>query len=254
MECPTSRKAKFLVTVGVSQGLDLAMRVLLNPGDEVLVPEPSYVSYKPCVELAGGTAVPVQTGAEDDFRVSVSKLESLTTSRAKAILLGYPSNPTGATMPRAAMQELVDFARDRGMYIVSDEIYDRLVYEDEHVCVASLPGARERTITLNGFSKAYAMTGWRIAYACAPASILTQMMKVHSYTMLCAPITGQVAAIEALKNGESSVQDMVSQYKQRRRLIVGGLNQIGLTCHLPKGAFYAFPSIRSTGLSSEEFC
>ncbi len=244
---------EIVVTVGVSEGMDLAMRALLDPGDEVLVPEPSYVSYKPCVALAGGIPVGVPTYAEEQFRVSVSELEARTTPRTKAILLGYPSNPTGATLPRALVQEIVDYARRRNLYIISDEIYDRLTYEGTHTCVASLPGAWERTITLNGFSKAYAMTGWRIGYACAPASILAALVKIHAYTMLCAPITGQKAALEALRSGESAVQDMVGQYNQRRRLIVAGLNDAGLECHLPQGAFYAFPSIARTGLSTAEF-
>ncbi len=241
------------VTVGVSEGMDLAMRALLDPGDEVLVPEPSYVSYKPCVWLAGGIPVGVPTYAEQGFRVSVAQLEALTTPRTKAVLLGYPSNPTGATMPREQLQEIVDWAKRRNLYIISDEIYDRLTYDSAHTCVASLPGAWERTITLNGFSKAYAMTGWRLGYVCAPEPILSTIVKIHAYTMLCAPIMGQKAAIEALKSGEPAVQDMVGQYNQRRRLIVAGLNNAGLPCHMPQGAFYAFPSVVPTGLTAEEF-
>ncbi len=241
------------VTVGVSEGMDLAMRTLLDPGDEVLVPEPCYVSYKPCVWLGGGIPVGVPTYADQGFRVSVAQLDALTTPRTKAVLLGYPSNPTGATMPRAAMQEIVDWAKRRNLYIISDEIYDRLTYDGAHTCVASLPGAWERTITLNGFSKAYAMTGWRLGYVCAPEPILSTIVKIHAYTMLCAPITAQKAAIEALRSGEASVQEMVGQYNQRRRLIVAGLNNAGLPCHMPQGAFYAFPSIAPTGLSAEEF-
>jgi aminotransferase len=244
---------EILVTVGVSEGMDLAMRAILDPGDEVLVPEPCYVSYKPCVTLSGGVAVGVPTSAASNFQVSVPQLEAAYTNRTKAVVLGYPSNPTGATLSREQLEAIVKFASDKNIYIISDEIYDRLTYEGRHVCCASLKNARERTITLNGFSKAYAMTGWRIGYACAPRTILSAMMKIHSYTALCAPITGQKAALEAVKNGESAVQDMVLQYRQRRRLIVEGLNNIGLQCHLPEGAFYAFPSIASTGLSSEEF-
>ena len=242
-----------LVTVGVSEGLDLAARAILDPGDEVLIPEPCYVSYKPCVSLAGGIPVSVPTYAEKKFLLDKNDLASRTTSKTKAILIGYPSNPTGAVMPKDKLEDLVSFACERGLYIISDEIYDRLVYEGEHTCVASLPGAYERTITLNGFSLSYAMTGWRIGYACAAPSIITLMMKIHSYTMLCAPITGQKAAIEALRHGDSAVADMVEQYNQRRRLIVDQLNAIGLKCHMPEGAFYAFPNITSTGLSSEEF-
>jgi aminotransferase len=246
-------KEEVLVTIGVSEGMDVAMRVLLDPGDEVIVPEPCYVSYKPCVALAGGVPVGVETFASDQFRISVEQIAAAWTPRTKAILLGFPSNPTGATMPREALQEIVDFAVHKNLYLISDEIYDRLTYDGEHTCVASLPGAWERTITLNGFSKAYAMTGWRIGYACAPEPILSAMNKIHNYSILCAPITGQMAALEALKVGESSVVDMVGQYNQRRRLIVEGLNRLGLDCHMPKGAFYAFPSIARTGLTAEEF-
>ena len=246
-------ETEILVTVGVSEGLDLAMRAILDPGEEVIVAEPCYVSYKPCVSLAGGTPVPVGTIAAEGFRLSVDQLEKVRTDRLKAILLGYPSNPTGATMPRENLQAIVDYAEKHDLFIVSDEIYDRLTYDGEHTCVSSLRGARERTILLNGFSKSYAMTGWRVGYACAPAPVLNAMMKIHSYTMLCAPITGQKAAEEALREGESVLQDMVSQYNQRRRLIVEGLNEIGLTCHMPQGAFYAFPSVAGTGLTSEIF-
>lgn len=246
-------ESEVLVTVGVSEGLDLAMRVLLNPGDEVLIPEPCYVSYRPCVSLAGGVAVGVETRAEAKFAVTVEQLKAACTERTKAILLGYPSNPTGAVLNREQIVDIINFARERGLYVVSDEIYDRLTYDGIHTCVASVPGAREITVLLNGFSKAHAMTGWRIAYACAPEHILKLMMKIHSYTMLCAPITGQIAAIEALKHAEREVEEMVAHYRLRRRLIVDGLNKLGLTCHMPLGAFYAFPSIESTGLSAEQF-
>lgn len=246
-------EGEILVTVGVSEGLDLAMRVLLNPGDEVLIPEPCYVSYRPCVALAGGVPVGVETRSDAKFAVTAEQLKAACTERTKAILLGYPSNPTGAVLSREQIVEIINFARERGLYVISDEIYDRLTYEGIHTCVASVPGAREITILLNGFSKAHAMTGWRIAYACAPEHILKMMMKIHSYTMLCAPITGQIAAVEALKHAEREVEEMVAHYRQRRRLIVDGLNKLGLTCHMPLGAFYAFPSIESTGLTAEQF-
>lgn len=246
-------ESEILVTVGVSEGLDLAMRSILDPGDEVIVPEPSYVSYKPCVTLAGGVPVIVSTRVEDGFGVTVESIEKVRTKRLKAILLGYPSNPTGGTMDTVSLQKIVDYARQHNLFIISDEIYDRLVYEGTHTCVASLPGAFERTIVLNGFSKAYAMTGWRVGYACGPKDVIGAMMKIHAYTMLCASTMGQKAALDALKHGESAVQDMVEQYNQRRQLIVEGFNEMGLTCHYPKGAFYAFPSIASTGLTSEEF-
>jgi aminotransferase len=244
---------EILVTVGVSEGMDLAMRAILDPGDEVLIPEPCYVSYKPCISLAGGVPVGILTTMEDEFRVTLDQLEAARTSRTKAIVLGYPSNPTGATMPREQMQEIVDFAVRHNLYLISDEIYDRLTYDGQHTCVAALPGAWERTILLNGFSKAYAMTGWRVGYVCAPPELLNAMYKIHSYTIMCVPTTSQKAAIEALKSGETAVRDMVGQYNQRRRLIVDGLNHAGLECHLPQGAFYAFPSIRRTGLTSEAF-
>jgi aminotransferase len=246
-------ETEVLITVGVSEGLDIAMRAILNPGDEVVVPEPCYVSYKPCVALAGGVPVTVRTTSDTNFCVTPEQIEEVRTPKLKAILLGYPSNPTGATMPRAAVQRLVDYATKHNLFILTDEIYDRLVYEGEHTCVSSLPGARERTILLNGFSKAYAMTGWRIGYVCAPSTVLSAMVKIHAYTMLCAPITGQKAALEALRHGENALQDMVMQYNQRRRLIVEGLNSIGLECHMPQGAFYAFPKITSTGMDAETF-
>ncbi len=246
-------ECEILVTVGVSEALDLAMRAILDPGDEVVVPEPCYVSYKPCVSLAGGVPATVITDASSGFQLTSADIEPIRTHRLKAMLLGYPSNPTGATLPVSVVQDLVDYADKHNLFILSDEIYDRLVYDGSHTCVASLPGARDRTILLNGFSKAYAMTGWRIGYACGPAAVIAAMMKIHSYSILCAPIMGQKAALEALKSCESSVGDMVQQYNQRRRLIVEGLNEVGLTCHMPQGAFYAFPSIASTGLSSEEF-
>lgn len=244
---------EILVTVGVSEGMDVAMRVLLDPGDEVLVPEPCYVSYKPCVSLAGGVPVGIPTYAEEDFLISIPRLEAALTPRTKAVLLGYPSNPTGAAMPRAVLEEVVAFARRHNLYIVSDEIYDRLTYDGDHTCVASLPGAWERTITLNGFSKAYAMTGWRVGYVCAPPAILAAMVKVHAYTIMCVSTVAQRAAIEALRTAEPAVEEMVRQYNQRRRLIVDGMNKAGLPCHTPQGAFYAFPSVAGTKLSADEF-
>ena len=244
---------EILVTVGVSEALDTAFRALLDPGDEVLVPEPCYVSYVPCVHFAGGRAVAVPTRAATGFRVQADEMESRITPRTKAVLLSFPSNPTGATMDREGLQALVDIARKHDLYILSDEIYDRLAYDAPHISVASLPGARERTILLNGFSKAYAMTGWRIGYACAPAPVIEMMMKIHQYTMLCAPITAQIAAIEALRHAEADTREMAADYDRRRRLFVGGLNALGLDCPLPGGAFYAFPSVARTGLSAEVF-
>ncbi|MBC8137080.1 MAG: aminotransferase class I/II-fold pyridoxal phosphate-dependent enzyme [Fibrella sp.] len=246
-------RREVLVTVGVSEALDTAFRAILNPGDEVLIPEPCYVSYAPCVAFAGGVPIPVPTRAESGFKTHAGDVAELITPRTKAILLSYPTNPTGATMDAAGLQAIVDICVANDLYILSDEIYDRLSYDAPHVCVASLPGAYDRTILLNGFSKAYAMTGWRIGYACAPAAIIEVMMKIHQYTMLCAPITAQVAALEALRRGDRDADEMCADYDRRRRMFVKGLNDIGMDCPLPGGAFYAFPSVKRFGLSAEEF-
>jgi aminotransferase len=242
-----------LVTVGVSEGLDLALRAILNPGDEVLVPEPCYVSYKPCTLFAGGTPVPVAGDAAEGFTIRAAALEAALTPRTRALLLNFPNNPTGATLRREEMARIAALADRNDLWVISDEIYAQLTYEGKHVCFAALPGMQRRTILLNGFSKAYAMTGWRIGYAAGPAEVIGAMTKVHQYTMLCAGITAQMAALEALRNGERDTAEMVAQYDARRRLVVGGLNAIGLTCQMPEGAFYAFPSIAGTGLDSETF-
>ena len=244
---------ELLITVGVSEGLDLAMRTVLNPRDEVISPEPTYVSYESCTVLAEGVFVPVSTVVENQFRVKAADIEERVTSRTKAILLGYPNNPTGAVMERADLEEIADVARRHDLLVISDEIYDQLVYGIKHTCFASLPGMKERTIFLGGFSKAYAMTGWRIGYAAAPAEIIEAMTKIHQYTIMCVPIMAQMAAIEALKSGEAAVREMVADYDRRRRVMVKGLNAIGLSCFEPKGAFYAFPSVKVTGLSSQDF-
>lgn len=246
-------RTEVLVTVGVSEALDTAFRAILNPGDEVLIPEPCYVSYAPCVLFAGGVPVPVPTRAHDNFATHPDAIAERITEKTKAILLSYPTNPTGAVMSREGLQKVVDIAVDNDLYILSDEIYDRLCYDTPHVSVPALAGAKERTILLNGFSKAYAMTGWRIGYACAPAPIIESMMKIHQYTMLCAPIMAQIAALEALKNAEQDTAEMVADYDRRRRLFVKGLNELDLECRMPGGAFYAFPSVAKTGLSAEEF-
>jgi len=242
-----------LVTVGVSEALDLALRVLLDPGDEVIVVEPCYVSYKPCVIFAGGVPVEVSSRASQGFQVSAEEIEAAVTRRSKALLLSYPSNPTGAVLPREECLKVARIARKHDLYVISDEIYAELTYEGEHTCFAALPEMQDRTILLNGFSKAYAMTGWRLGYAASNPEIIEAMMKIHQYTMLCAPIMAQLAAIEALRNGHDAMREMVAEYDRRRRFFVKGLNEIGLECSLPQGAFYAFPSIRSTGLTSEEF-
>jgi aminotransferase len=243
-----------LVTTGVSEALDLAMRTLVSPGDEVIVIEPCYVSYKACVLLAGGTPILVDTHVDNGFRVTAEDIASRLSDRTKAIVLSYPNNPTGAVMDCATLQRIAELAKERDLIVISDEIYSELTYEGTHTCIAALPGMRERTVLLNGFSKAYAMTGWRIGYACGNKHIVGGMMKIHQYTMLCAPIIAQKAAIEALRHGEEAKQRMVAEYDQRRRFIVEGLNAIGLTCFEPTGAFYAFPSIAASGMTSEEFC
>ena len=244
---------ELLITVGVSEALDLAMRAILNPGDEVIMPDPHYVAYDSCVILAGGEPVMIPTRQENNFEVDAGDLEARITGRTKAILIGYPANPTGAVMSRDKLLALAEVARRHRLLVISDEIYARLVYGVEHTCFASLPGVRENTILLGGFSKAYAMTGWRVGYAAAPKDIIAAMTKIHQYTIMCAPTMAQVAAIEALKSGESSVLEMVEDYNRRRLVIVKGLNDIGLPCFEPRGAFYAFPSIKGTGLNSEDF-
>ncbi|MFQ5924552.1 MAG: aminotransferase class I/II-fold pyridoxal phosphate-dependent enzyme [Dehalococcoidia bacterium] len=246
-------QSELLITVGVSEGIDLAMRAILDPGNEIIVHDPGYVSYMPCTTLAGGIFVPVPTTIEDDFKVKAKDIERQITPRTKALLLGYPNNPTGAVMDREELVKIAEVVRRHNLLVISDEVYERLVYGVEHTCFAALPGMKERTILLSGFSKAYAMTGWRIGYAAAREEITEAMVKIHQYTMLCAPIMGQMAAIEALKTGDVQVEEMVAEYDKRRRIIVQGLNDIGLTCFEPGGAFYTFPSIKSTGLSSEDF-
>jgi aminotransferase len=244
---------ELLITVGVSEGLDLTMRAILDPGDEVIIPDPCFVAYDACVILAGGIPVPVPTNEEDSFELSAAAIAARITSKTRAILIGYPANPTGAVMPRNKLLEIAALAKRYGLVVISDEIYAKLVYGVDHTCVAALPGMKENTILLGGFSKAYAMTGWRIGYAAAPKEIVAAMTKIHQYTMMCAPTMAQVAALEALKSGENSAIEMVEDYNRRRMVIVQGLNDIGLPCFEPRGAFYAFPSVKRTGLSSEDF-
>jgi len=244
---------EILITIGVSEGLMLALLAILNPGDELLSPDPYYVAYRPSCQIAGGTFVPVATGMETQFRVSAHEMEAHLTGRSKAILLGYPSNPTGAQMTREGLTEIADLAARHDLFVISDEIYDRLSYGLPHTCFPSLPGMRERTVLLGGFSKAYAMTGWRVGWACAPADLLEAMMKIHQYIIMSAPTPSQYAALEAIRNGEEEAQRMIAEFDSRRRLIVAALNEMGLTCFDPHGAFYAFPSVRSTGLDDIEF-
>lgn len=251
--------SEIMVTVGASEGIDLALRALIEPGDEVLVPDPSYVSYMPCVVFAGGVCVPVKTTAENGFRLTAEMLRAKLTPRTKAVIFPYPNNPTGGVMEPEDMQALAKALDGTDVVVIADEIYAELTYTGRpHVAFASIPGMRERTITLNGFSKAFAMTGWRMGYACAPREILDVMMRVHQYTIMCAPTAGQYAAVEALKSGLETdfadVKRMVRQYDRRRRVIVDGLRAAGLETHEPLGAFYAFPCIRSTGMTSQEFC
>ena len=245
--------SELLITVGVSEALDLAMRAILNPGDEVIMPDPCYVSYTPCVVLAEGIPVTVPTNEERHFELNAEDVEARVTNRTRAVLIGYPANPTGTVMSRDRLAEIAEVAQRHRLLVVSDEIYAKLVYGVEHTCVATLPGMKESTVLLGGFSKAYAMTGWRIGYAAAPREIIAAMTKIHQYTMMCAPTMAQVAAIEALRAGEDSANEMVEDYNRRRLVMVKGLCDIGLSCFEPKGAFYAFPSIRCTGISSEEF-
>ncbi len=242
-----------VITVGVSEALYLAMTAVLNPGDEVIIPEPCFVSYAPEVTFAGGVPVMVPTYVEHNFEVTAVDIAKAITSKTKVIFLGYPNNPTGAVMTRQTMSEIAQLAETHNLLLISDEIYDQLVYGVEHVCVPSLPGMRERTILLGGFSKNYAMTGWRIGYACAPPYLLDAMRKVHQYTIMSAPTTGQAAALVALEQGAPHVLAMRDEYDRRRRLIVDGFNTLGLDCFEPRGAFYAFPSIARSGLSSDDF-
>ncbi|MDH7478850.1 MAG: aminotransferase class I/II-fold pyridoxal phosphate-dependent enzyme [Syntrophomonadaceae bacterium] len=248
-----SPESQILVTVGVSEAVDLALRAVLCPGDEVIIPEPCYVSYSACTALAGGKPVPVVTRAQDEFRLTPEALRGAITGRTKALLLSYPSNPTGAIMPRAELEEIARVVREHNLLVISDEIYSELTYNGNHTSIASLEGMLDRVILLNGMSKAYAMTGWRIGYAAGPPEIIAAMCKIHQYTIMCAPTQAQYAAIEALKNGEEEKNRMIRSYDQRRRLILRGFRSLGLECFEPRGAFYAFPSIARTGLSSEEF-
>ncbi len=243
-----------LVTVGGSEAIALAMKTLLNPGDEVLVPEPSFVCYKPCAVIAGGVAVPVRTTAKNSFKLTKQDILDNITDRTKLLVLSYPNNPTGAIMTKEDLQEIVDVVKEKNLMVISDEIYAELTYDAKHVSIASFPDMKDRTILVNGFSKAYAMTGWRMGYVAGNQDVIAAMTKVHQYEIMCAPTVSQYAAIEALRNGDSAIEEMRDEYNRRRRLIVDAFNSLGLTCFEPKGAFYIFPSIESTGMKSEEFC
>lgn len=242
-----------IITVGGSEAIDLCIRALVNPGDEVLVPEPSFVCYKPCAVLAGAKAVPLVTKNENKFKLTKEELLAAITPKTKLLVLPYPNNPTGGIMTREDLEEIASVLREKDIFILSDEIYGELTYGREHISIASLPGMRERTILVNGFSKSYAMTGWRLGWAAAPKEIMEQMVKIHQYAIMCAPTASQYAAIEAVKNGDEDIARMREQYNYRRKVIVDGFNKMGLSCFEPEGAFYVFPSIQSTGLSSDEF-
>jgi aminotransferase len=244
---------EIIVTTGVSEGLNVALGALIDFGDEVLCPDPHFVAYPACVVLADGVVIPVPTSDANDFKLRAEDLEERITPRTKALLMGYPANPTGAVMERDDLLAVAEVARKHNLFVISDEIYDRLVYGHEHTCFASLPDMRDRTILLGGFSKAYAMTGWRLGYVAARADLIEAMMKAHQYVMMSAPTTSQYAGLEALLNAEEDVRGMINEYDRRRRLIVDGFNAIGLKCFEPRGAFYAFPSISSTGLTDEAF-
>ena len=246
-------EAELLITVGVSEALYLAMTAIINPGDEVIVPQPCFVSYLPEVVFNGGVPVTINTRVEDNFQVTAAQIEAKITPRTKALLIGYPNNPTGAVLKRETMIEIAKVAEKHDLAVISDEIYDRLVYGMTHTCFASLPGMQGRTILLGGFSKSHAMTGWRIGYAAAPKEILSVMRKVHQYTIMSAPTTAQAAAVAAIEVGEDDVQRMRMEYDRRRRLIVGGLNEIGLKCFEPQGAFYAFPNVEISGMNDDGF-
>jgi aminotransferase len=242
-----------LITVGVSEALDIALRALINPGDEVIYHEPCYVSYSPGIALAHGVPKPVVCRAEDGFAVRPEALAAAITPRTKALVLNFPTNPTGGTLTRDALEAIARLAVEHQLLVITDEIYSELTYEGEHHSIAALPGMRERTLFLHGFSKAYAMTGFRIGYACGPEDLIEAMMKIHQYSMLCASIISQEAATEALRNGRAATEEMREAYRLRRNFIVRAFNEMGLPCHLPRGAFYAFPSVQNTGLSAQEF-
>jgi len=245
--------SEVLVTVGSSEALDLALRAFTAPGDEILIPSPSYIAYSPIGYLNGGTVVEVEARAEDGFKLTAEALRRVITPRSKLLMLNYPNNPTGAIMTAEDWQPIADIVKENHLLVISDEVYAELTYDRKHVSIASLPGMQDRTIVLSGFSKAFAMTGWRIGYACGHRELLAAMLKIHQYTAMCAPVLGQIAAIESLRHGLEAMNEMREVYRQRRELVVNGFRSIGMPCHVPEGAFYAFPSIAHTGLDSETF-
>ncbi|MBR5583229.1 MAG: aminotransferase class I/II-fold pyridoxal phosphate-dependent enzyme [Lachnospiraceae bacterium] len=246
-------KNEIIVTVGGSEGIDIAMRAMLDPGDEVLIPQPSYVSYEPCCLLAGGKPVVIELKAENEFRLTKQELLDAITDKTKLLVLPFPNNPTGAIMEKEDLEEIAEVIIEKDIFVLSDEIYSELSYKGDHVSITSLPGMKERTILINGFSKAYAMTGWRLGYACGPKEIIEQMLKIHQFAIMCAPTTSQYAAVEAMKNGDEDVAKMREAYNQRRRFLMHAFREMGLECFEPYGAFYVFPCIKEFGMTSEEF-
>lgn len=246
---------EILVTVGGSEAIDMCVRAVVEPGDEVIIPQPSYVCYEPAVALCGGVPVIIETKAENEFKLTKEELLAHLSPKTKAVILPYPCNPTGAIMEKADLEALAEVLRERDIVVISDEIYAELTFgETKHVSIASIEGMAERTLVVNGFSKTFSMTGWRLGYACGPKPLMEQIVKIHQYMIMCAPTTSQYAAVEALRNCDDAVEEMLEEYDVRRRLIVNGFNKLGLTCRELKGAFYAFPSIQSTGMTSDEFC
>lgn len=244
---------EMLVTVGGSEAIDIAMRAMLDPQDEVLIPQPSYVSYVPCCVLANGTPVPIELKAENEFRLTAEELEAAITPKTKLLVMPFPNNPTGAVMEKKDLEAVAEVVKKHDLFVLSDEIYAELTYLDNHVSIASIPGMRERTIVINGFSKSYAMTGWRLGYACGPEVIIKQMLKIHQFAIMCAPTTSQYAAVEALRNGDEDVAMMREEYNGRRRYVLERFKEMGLSCFEPFGAFYAFPCIKDLGMTSDEF-
>ena len=246
---------EILISVGGSEAIDATLRAIITAGDEVIIPQPSYVCYEPITKLCGGVPVIIETLAENDFKVTPEQLKNAISNKTKALILPYPCNPTGAIMEKQDLEALAEVLKDTNILVISDEIYSELTFgEETHVSIASIDGMRERTILINGFSKTFSMTGWRLGFACGPTEIISQVTKIHQFAIMCAPTTAQYAAIEALRNGDEAVANMKEEYNRRRRLIVDGFNKAGLVCREPKGAFYAFPCIKSTGLTSDEFC
>ncbi|HAZ37242.1 MAG TPA: pyridoxal phosphate-dependent aminotransferase [Clostridiaceae bacterium] len=247
-------KSQIIVTVGASEGIDIALRALVGPGDEVIIPEPSFVAYKGCTAITGAVPKIINLRAEDEFKLTPELLEKAITPKTKVVIIPYPNNPTGAIMTREDLSKIVDVLKDKDIIVISDEIYSELTYEGKHTSIASFPEMKDKTIVVNGFSKAYAMTGWRIGYVCGHPTLIEAMKKIHQYSLMCAPTTAQYAGLEALKNGQADVDNMVAEYNKRRRVLVDGFRKIGFDCFEPKGAFYTFPCIKSTGLSSNDFC